>query len=245
MSDDYYSDYIVFVDESGDHSLESIDQGYPVFVLTFCIVGKSTYANEIVPRMKTLKLNTFGHDSTILHERDIRKKSGAFSRIGEKGRESFLSSLTSILAETNFTLIAIVIDKREHKRRYVNPAHPYHLAMQFGLERLGKFMSKKGMGDRITHILCESRGKKEDKDLELEFRRIRDGNGWVRKPYELVILDKKANCEGLQIADLTARPIGLSVLHPNQTNRAMEVIRTKFDRDRRGNIDGCGLKKFP
>lgn len=241
MSGGCYSDYMVFVDESG----ESIDRGYPVFVLTFCIVGKLTYASEIVPRIKLLKLDTFGHDSIVLHERDIRKKSGDFSQIGESGRENFLSSLTSILAETDFTLIAIVIDKREHKQRYVNPAHPYHLAMQFGIERLGKFMFKRGMGNRITHILCESRGKKEDKELELVFRRIRDGDGWGRKPFELVILDKKANCEGLQIADLTARPIGLSVLNPDQPNRAMEVIRGKLDRDMNGAIDGCGLKIFP
>ena len=32
-----FSDYIVYVDESGDHSLESIDINYPVFVLAFCI----------------------------------------------------------------------------------------------------------------------------------------------------------------------------------------------------------------
>lgn len=240
-----YSEYIVFVDESGDHSLESIDQAYPVFVLTFCIFGKSVYANEIVPKIKTLKFNTFGHDSTILHERDIRKKTGAFSCIGEKDREKFLSSLTSILEEVDFTLIAIVIDKPAHRRRYASPAHPYHLAMQFGIERLGKFMSRKGMGGLMTHIICESRGRKEDQELELVFRRIHDGNSWGGKPYELVILDKKANCEGLQIADLTARPIGLSVLFPDQPNRAMNVIQRKFDRDGNGAIDGYGLKKFP
>jgi hypothetical protein len=32
-----YSQYIVYVDESGDHSLQSIDPQYPVFVLAFCI----------------------------------------------------------------------------------------------------------------------------------------------------------------------------------------------------------------
>lgn len=30
---DRFSDFIVYVDESGDHSLQSIDQSYPVFVL--------------------------------------------------------------------------------------------------------------------------------------------------------------------------------------------------------------------
>ena len=32
-----FDDYIVFVDESGDHGMESIDANYPVFVLVFCV----------------------------------------------------------------------------------------------------------------------------------------------------------------------------------------------------------------
>ena len=35
-----FSNYIVFVDESGDHSLTSIDPQFPVFSLSFCIVRK-------------------------------------------------------------------------------------------------------------------------------------------------------------------------------------------------------------
>ena len=31
-----FSKYIVYVDESGDHSLQSIDDNYPLFVLAFC-----------------------------------------------------------------------------------------------------------------------------------------------------------------------------------------------------------------
>ena len=33
-----HSDYLVFVDESGDHSLTSIDDAYPLLVLCFCII---------------------------------------------------------------------------------------------------------------------------------------------------------------------------------------------------------------
>lgn len=35
-----FSDYVVYVDESGDHSLASIDPDYPVFVLTLCVFHK-------------------------------------------------------------------------------------------------------------------------------------------------------------------------------------------------------------
>jgi hypothetical protein len=64
-------------------------------------------------------------------------------------------------------------------------------------------------------------------------------------PFDLIIADKKTNSEGLQLADLTARPIGLMVLRPDQANRAVEVLEDKFYRDSAGNKLGMGLKVFP
>jgi hypothetical protein len=57
--------------------------------------------------------------------------------------------------------------------------------------------------------------------------------------------DKKSNSEGLQIADLLARPIGLSVFKPSQPNRAYEVAKEKFYKGRYGTINGNGRKVFP
>ena len=44
-----FSDYIVFVDESGDHSLDVINPQYPVFVLAFCILPCKAYVEQITP----------------------------------------------------------------------------------------------------------------------------------------------------------------------------------------------------
>jgi hypothetical protein len=49
----------------------------------------------------------------------------------------------------------------------------------------------------------------------------------------------------MQLADLTARPIGLSVLRPGQANRALDVLEEKFYRDGAVNKQGMGLKVFP
>lgn len=68
-------DFIVFVDESGDHGLANIDPASPVFVLVFCIIRKGDYANTIIPALTEFKFRHFGHDQVILHERDIRKDS--------------------------------------------------------------------------------------------------------------------------------------------------------------------------
>jgi len=51
-----FSDFIVYVDESGDHNLMSIDAGYPIFVLAFCIFYKEHYSTKVVPKLQKLKI---------------------------------------------------------------------------------------------------------------------------------------------------------------------------------------------
>lgn len=242
-----HSDFIIYVDESGDHSLESIDPDYPVFVLSFCIFRKGDYVQRVTPAIRQLKFETFGHDMVVLHESDIRRKKGAFSRLSKDPREAFMNTLTDIIGAADFQLVAVVIDKRKLKDRYSQPAHPYHLALEFGLERIYRLLKDAGQDDALTYLVCEARGPKEDAELELEFRRIRDGANYFRKPlpFDLIMADKKTNSEGLQLADLTARPIGLTVLRPEQDNRAASVLEAKFYRDKAGNKLGMGLKVFP
>lgn len=242
-----HSDYIVFVDESGDHSLESIDSEYPVFVLSFCVVRKDVYLNALVPRVKEIKLKAFGHDFIILHENDIRRKKGAFSKLSKEPREAFLNNLTTVIEGLDFTLIAVVIDKTKHKAKYNKPEHPYHLALQFGLERLYSYLCLMGEQGRVVHVICEARGQKEDNELELAFRRVCDGDNRSRKnyPFNIIIADKKTNSEGLQLADLIARPVGLSVIRPDQENRAYNVLKEKFFKGAYGVVEGNGRKVFP
>lgn len=241
------SGYVVFVDESGDHSLESINSDWPLFVLSFCIFPVDAYVHHVTPAIRRLKFDFFGHDLVILHEHDIRKKKGAFSQLNKEAREAFLNRLTDVIADTDMTLIAVVIDKNRHKAKYAKPEHPYHLAMQFGLERVASFMAMRGLGDCETCVVFEARGAKEDAALELEFRRVCDGFNRSSKPYlfRLHVADKKTNSEGLQLADLTARPCGLHVLRPEQPNRAWDVIRGKLFSGRHDCITGNGLKIFP
>lgn len=73
MIDVKFSDYIVYVGESGDHNLESIDDKYPVFVLAFCIFNKNEYINHITKTIQKFKFDHFGHDMVLLHEREYEK----------------------------------------------------------------------------------------------------------------------------------------------------------------------------
>jgi hypothetical protein len=74
-----FSDYIVYVDESGDHGMQNLDPNYPIFVLAFCIFHKRHYANRVVSALHQFKFQHFGHDLVVLHEHDIRKEKGVFT----------------------------------------------------------------------------------------------------------------------------------------------------------------------
>lgn len=242
-----YSEHIVYVDESGDHGLASINPDYPVFVLAFCIFRKEEYAEKVVPAIMALKFDTFGHDMVILHEHDIRKKRGPFKMMSKEPREQFLERLTGIIDAAAFTLIAVVIDKQRLLDRFMNPDNPYHEAMKLGLERVFLFLNARGEGNTLTHVVFEARGQREDGELELAFRRVRDGANSCGHPLplDIVFAEKRANSPGLQFADMVARPVGLSVLRQGQSNRAMDVLRKKLNVGPTGQVEGHGLKVFP
>lgn len=245
---DGFSDYLVFVDESGDHGLITIDPNYPVFVLAFCVIQKSDYVTKIVPAIQNFKFKHFGHDNVILHEREIRKESGDFAFLkSKKKKDAFIGELTQIVFDAPFTLICSVIQKEKLKQQYANPANPYHVALGFGLERVHYYLQSRGAGQKMTYVTVEKRGRKEDAELELEFRRDCDGKNYngEKLPLEIVFADKRANLPGLQMTDLVARPVGMSILRPEQPNRAFEVLEKKFYTSTYGKRQGWGLKCFP
>jgi hypothetical protein len=248
-----FSKYIIYVDESGDHSLQTIDDQYPLFVLAFCVFHKRHYSEQVVSALEKFKFNHFGHDQIILHENEIRKEKGAFNIFRSREQKlQFLDELTGIIDHSKFILISCVIDKRALRKQADVESNPYHIALGFCLETLYEFLEEKEQHQKKTFVVVECRGKKEDNELELEFRRICDGNNRLIKqlPFEVLFSDKKAMSSGLQLADLVARPIGLNVLRPGQENRAFEVLKRKFycdgGREQVGSgYEGVGMKIYP
>jgi len=243
-----YSDYIVFVDESGDHNLEAIDHDCPLFVLDFCIFDKSHYTNAIVPAVHGFKFEHFGHDAVVLHEHDIRKQKPPFVFLKSvRKRESFMTALNRLIADAEFTIIATVIDKQRHRQRHARPENPYDLSLASCMERTHAFLRDRDQHARTTHIVVERRGRREDETLELTFHRIRAGTN-VRSPmpgFEIVFADKKINSPGLQLADLTARPIGIHALRPRQTNRSWDIVKEKLYRNPDGDYRGWEVEFLP
>ena len=240
---------IVYIDEAGDHSLEREDEGFPVFVLLLMICDTNTYTQSIVPAVYQLKVDYFGHEGVILHSRDIRKAQGPFVFLNDpSNKQPFYERINQIMLGAEYKLIASVIRKQRHKERYGrNAANPYELSLEFALERLMPLLE--GAGQTEIQMIAESRGKREDAELELIFlRTVNNGTENVsterfrRIQFKLHFLPKAMNIVGTQIADLAAYPIGRYCIDTSKPNPAYDIVKRKFYK---GSGAIYGLKIFP
>ncbi len=234
-----FSDLIVFADESGSPVLSADRGDFPVFVLVFVVIEKATYAGSVQQAITNLKFRYFGHDQVILHERDIRRQSGAFARFQASAplRNGFIEEINDLVRSLDATVISAVIHKDRLEQRYAQPFDPYALALTFCMERLAGVLLKREQSGRAVSVVFESRGAKEDQVLELAFRRLADGDvpigrgsgeKFLKFTWNSHFADKRSNCAGLQLADLFARPIGLKCLRPDAPNRAYDCMSPKL-----------------
>lgn len=236
-----YSDFVIYVDESGDHALNTIDPDYPVFVLTFSIFNKKNYIDTIVPTFQEFKFKYFGHDIIIFHENEIRRRKNGFKFLYNKAiHTEFINELSEIINQSNFNVISCVIHKEKLKQNFSKSDNPYHIALNFCLQRVHRFLNDHTQERKKTHIIFEKRGKKEDDELELEFRRLCDKEDY---PFEIILADKKTNSVGLQLSDMIARPIGRKLINSSENNRAYDIIKKKLYGD--GISKDMGLKIYP
>ena len=226
MNSPTFSDYIVYVDESG-HASPDPDPAFPCFVLAFCLFQKASYSRQIVPALQNLKFRLFGHDMVVFHEREIRKALDDFALLkNRKIRDEFHQELNALISGAEFSILHHTIHKNG---KHLPEDNLYHIAAQNCLEALYEKLNSLGQKDSVTHVVFEMRGHAEDRLLELEFRRICAGDNKHQIPYPFIPIfaSKKANSTGLQFADLVARPIGLAFLRPEQENRAYKILATK------------------
>jgi len=212
------------------------------------VFSKTQYTSDLVPDLLTFKHRWFGHEATVLHAHEIRKAEGEFKFLFKREvREAFMDGINAMMTRAPFTLIASAIHKQRLAGRYHAPENPYSLALGFCLERCYRMLKDLGQDDRLTHVIVEARGKKEDLELEAVFRRICDGSNALSHPlpFDIKFVDKKMNLAGLQIADFVCQPIARHLLNPAQPNRAFEIIQEKFRKGNNGKYKGYGLKVFP
>ena len=240
----------MFLDESGDHSLNKVDQSYPMFVLAGCIFDLEYYNKVAEPQINTLKTKYFKRTDIVLRSYDIRKQKNDFSTLVDyKTRVNFLDDLSSLLTGLEFNLVAAGINKLNLIDHYNQPSNPYDLCFQFILERAVMYLGRST--DQLI-LRAESRETYNDKNLAQVYENFRNnGNGSFIKPEEvqrklidLSFNQKTQNVAGNQVSDLVAYPIGKWILDRNKENKPFEIVKQKFHKKNSAYIN-YGLKIFP
>ena len=162
---------MIFVDESGDACLDPINPRFPMLNLVFCVIRKAHYFDHVVPNLKALKEEFFGHTDLILHESVMRWKTGVFARLRDQSMHQ--RSMTELLAwidQTKTSVVSVCIDKVALSRRYAHRFDPYDFAIRFCLKRTRQLLALNHQAHRRTQVIFESRGKRYDRAVQIEFQ---------------------------------------------------------------------------
>lgn len=241
---------LLFLDESGDHNLTIIDKNYPLFVLAGCVIDDNYHKNILTPRLSEFKRKLFNTEDIILHYVDYtRNRKGFEIMINKKFRENFFKGLNDVIKNTDFILVACIIDKKKHKKKYgILALDPYIFSLEIVIERFVMYLKEK---DEKGVIIAESRGQQLDNELELSFLNFKIRGTRFLRPKEIVekidsfiIKKKEENIAGLQLADTLVTPIGRRYLNKvNYIN--YEIIKSKFRRSSCERLIGYGLIILP
>lgn len=241
--------YLLFIDESGDHGLTKINTDFPVFLLCGILLKEADYEG-IRQSINTLKHNIWRNKEVIFHSRDIRKCEKEFQKLFDlELKARFYRELNLIIANALYTIIASAIDKNRFIEQFGKLQDDvYEVALSFVVEQ-AMIALKRFDSQATLSIIIERRGKQEDKRLDDHFQRIVGKGTGKLGPADIasynpsfIFKDKKENINGLQLADLVAYPIARYVIEPNRANPAFEILEPKIYRTESG-LDG--LRIYP
>lgn len=233
---------IMYLDESGDHSLEMIDKDYPVFVLGGVIVERAYDRTELEPRIRQLKAGFLNDPNLILHTTDIIRGKNGFEALSDADtRIAFYSALNALMRELDYAVVACAIKKQEHLDQYgEQAADPYLYSLDIVVER---FCHEIGDTAEGGVIFAEKRRPDLDHQLELAWQRLRrhgtdslSSEAIDKRIIDLSLKDKRLNIAGLQLADLVVSPIGRFVLGKS-TREDWQIVEGKLRRGPSGYQD--------
>lgn len=240
---------LLFLDESGDHNLDTIDPQYPVFVLGGVITDRQYMRATMVPRVRRLKREFFGREDIILHTADIARARNEFVALKDPNvKDRFLKAITTMMEDLDYLVVACAIDKPKYLTRHGTDGRDiYRYSLGILIER---FCLEIGDNPDGGMIFAETRRPDLDRDLNLAWEAIKrrgvtytGGNTIDRRIVDLSLKDKRLNIEGLQLADLIVSPIGRAVIG-KPTHDDWRVVQSKFRRHK-GSYVGAGLKVLP
>ena len=243
----------VYLDECGAHELRSAD-AYRVFVLSAVIIRDSDFG-ELDRAWKDFKTRALGSPDVVVHEPDVWKADEPFYT----HRRYKLEEMRSTFAALPFSVVTVVVHRDDYLQDFGMgpvdqslPAHIYWMALDFLMERVAMALDLQFKG-ATARIVAEARSPLQDTELQYEYARLLiQGtsyiwDGWFRRtfPPGITFEPKTTNNTGLQLADLTARPVGDKVLNKKRKPYLWKEICAKMCPDQETENSILGLKIMP
>lgn len=231
------SQYLFFIDESWDHSLQNINEDFPYFLLCGILISEENY-KIFSEKMNLLKIKYFWTDNVIFHSRDIRKCEWYFVKLFDlEIKKSFYQDLNWLIQETDFTIISNTVKKEDYLKLYGKTAiNPYNISLSYILERM-IFKVDEILSSSVS-IYIEKRWKKEDQLLLSHYNTVLDIWTYYVKPLrfknkieDFIFRAKIDNDIWIQLADLCAYPLISAIRNNDFTNPAYLIIDSKLYRN--------------
>jgi hypothetical protein len=256
----------LYVDEVGNSDLRSADNPNHRFLsLTGVIFELEYVANILFPEIESLKQRYFGShpdNPIIFHRKKLVNKKYPFHALRDPNTEqSFNAELLSLLNTLQYTVITVVIDKKEHRDIYTTWQYdPYHYCLAVLLERFIFFLETHNI---LGDVMAESRGGAEDRRLKKSYKFLYEhGTEYVDSTRfqhaltscELKVKPKLNNISGLQIADLIAHPSRRAILRSKGKiinersifgDKIEAILQRKYYKSYTGKVWGYGKKLLP
>src|SRR5260370_27719274 len=246
---------ILFIDESGDHSLSKIDPQYPVFVLCGVIIDENYQNERATDALNRFKEQLFGRRDIILHTADFTRNQAGFEAMtAHDFRVRFFGEPGTMIGALNFKVVACVTQKQEHLKKYgLHAVDPYMLSLSILIER---FIFE--CGSAGGSVVAEARDATLNNALELAFLDLKiRGTNYVsatkvqKRIHGFAIRDKQENITRLQLADVCATPIGRRAIgrstYPKYSDHGdfYQTVQRKLRGDCKGETEGIGLVVLP
>src|SRR5690606_30972050 len=110
--------YNLYIDESGDHGLVTLDAGFPVFLLCGILISDENYS-VVREQLNTIKRELWENKEVIFHSRDIRKCNKEFQILFDLDiKKRFYEQINDVIHNSKYRIIASAIDKEKYIKMY-------------------------------------------------------------------------------------------------------------------------------
>jgi hypothetical protein len=111
----------LFVDEVGHASMKATEHPNERYLSLTGVIMRLQHEQEIfTPALDALKVRIFGTPKIVLHRTEIVYRREPFDCLEDETlRSRFDDGVLELIQNTSYRVITVVIDKMEHKRRYL------------------------------------------------------------------------------------------------------------------------------